>query len=71
MNYASDCNSEKLSRFKIKFVSENKLKIQNEIISQKNKDIKYSIYYARKIQQSILPSERHIEREIKRLNDKM
>jgi tetratricopeptide (TPR) repeat protein len=55
------------SRFKIKSVSENKLKIQNEIISQKNKDIMDSINYARKIQQSVLPQEKYIEREIKKL----
>jgi tetratricopeptide (TPR) repeat protein len=54
------------SRFKIKAESESKLKIQNEIISQKNKDITDSITYARKIQQSILPSERFIGKEMKR-----
>ncbi|MBK7668779.1 MAG: tetratricopeptide repeat protein [Sphingobacteriaceae bacterium] len=53
------------SRFKIKSVSESKLKIQNDIISQKNKDITDSINYARKIQQSALPQEKYIERELK------
>lgn len=58
------------SRFKIKSVSESKLKIQNDIITQKNKDITDSINYARKIQQSVLPSERYLEKEIKRLGKK-
>lgn len=55
------------SRFKIKSVSEAKLKIQNDIITQKNKDITDSINYARKIQQSVLPQEKYIERELKKL----
>jgi tetratricopeptide (TPR) repeat protein len=55
------------SRFKIKAESESKLKVQNDIISQKNKDITDSILYARKIQQSILPSEKRFEKEMKRL----
>lgn len=57
------------SRFKIKSVSEAKLKIQNDIITQKNKDITDSINYARKIQQSVLPQEKYIEREIKKLKN--
>lgn len=44
------------SRFKIKALSEKKLKQQNEIISQKNKDITDSINYSRKIQDAILPA---------------
>lgn len=55
------------SRFKIKAESESKLKVQNEIISQKNKDITDSINYARKIQQSVLPTEKFIGKEMKRL----
>lgn len=55
------------SRFKIKSDSEKKLKFQNEIISQKNKDITDSILYARKIQRSILPTEKLLEKEMKRL----
>lgn len=49
------------SRFKIKAVSEKKLKLQNEIISQKNKDITDSIHYSRKIQDAILPSDQNIK----------
>lgn len=56
------------SRFKIKAESEKKLKIQNEIIGQKNKDITDSIEYAKKIQLSILPSDKYIEKETRRLN---
>lgn len=48
------------SRFKIKAESEKKLKQQNEIISQKNKDITDSINYSRKIQDAILPSQKNI-----------
>jgi serine phosphatase RsbU (regulator of sigma subunit) len=48
------------SRFKIKSESEKKLKSQNEIIGQKNKDITDSINYSRKIQDAILPSEKNI-----------
>jgi phosphoserine phosphatase RsbU/P len=48
------------SRFKIKAESEKKLKVQNEIISQKNKDITDSINYSRKIQDAILPSQKSI-----------
>lgn len=43
---------------------------QKKIIEQKNKEITDSINYAYKIQQSILPNERYIEREIKRLIEK-
>jgi tetratricopeptide (TPR) repeat protein len=57
------------SRFKIKAESEKKLQLQNHVISQKNKDITDSITYARKIQRSILPSERFIGKEMKRLRD--
>lgn len=57
------------SRFKIKSESERKLKIQNDIITQKNKDITDSINYARKIQQSILPNEKYFTREMRRLRN--
>jgi tetratricopeptide (TPR) repeat protein len=57
------------SRFKIKAESERRLRMQNEVITQKNKDITDSINYAHKIQLSILPSEKFIEKEIKRLKD--
>lgn len=50
------------SRFKI-------TKKQKLIIEEKNKEITDSINYAKKIQRSILPSERFISREIKRLKD--
>ena len=41
---------------------------QNEIINQKQKEILDSIYYARRIQQSILPSEKQIDKNLKRIN---
>lgn len=48
------------SRFKL-------TKKQKHIIEQKNKEITDSINYAKKIQQSILPSEKYFNKEIKRL----
>jgi tetratricopeptide (TPR) repeat protein len=51
------------SRFKI-------TKKQKLIIERKNKEITDSINYAKKIQQSIQPSEKFIEKEITRLKDK-
>ncbi len=51
------------SRFKL-------TKKQKIIIEEKNKEITDSINYARKIQQSILPSEKYFQKEIGRLKDK-
>jgi tetratricopeptide (TPR) repeat protein len=45
-------------------------KKQKVIIEQKNKEITDSINYAKKIQQSILPTEKYLDKEIKRLRDK-
>jgi tetratricopeptide (TPR) repeat protein len=41
---------------------------QKKIIEHKNKEITDSINYARKIQQSILPNESYIEKELNKLN---
>lgn len=43
---------------------------QKRIIEQKNREITDSINYARKIQQSILPNEKYIEKELNKLNTK-
>ena len=51
------------SRFKL-------TKKQKLIIEEKNKEITDSITYAKKIQNSILPNESYITREMKRLNEK-
>jgi tetratricopeptide (TPR) repeat protein len=51
------------SRFKL-------TKKQKIIIEHKNKEITDSINYARKIQQSILPNEKYIEKELNKLNKK-
>ena len=40
---------------------------QKEIIEEKNKDITASITYAKRIQQSLLPTEKYIDKNIKRL----
>jgi tetratricopeptide (TPR) repeat protein len=45
------------------------LKKANDIIAQKNKDITDSINYARRIQQSQMPTEKYIERSLKKLNN--
>lgn len=42
---------------------------QKKIIQDKNKDITNSIYYAKRIQQSQLPTEKYIEKELKRLKN--
>jgi len=51
------------SRFKL-------TKKQKLIIEAKNKEITDSINYAKKIQRSILPTEKYFDKEIKRLRDK-
>lgn len=43
---------------------------QKEIIEEKQKEILDSIHYARRIQTSLLPTEKYIDRNIKRLKDK-
>ena len=40
---------------------------QKNIIEEKNKDITASIQYAKRIQQSLLPTEKYIARNMKRL----
>jgi hypothetical protein len=40
---------------------------QKEIIEEKNKDITASITYAKRIQQSLMPTEKYIDKNIKRL----
>ncbi|MEW6468321.1 MAG: hypothetical protein AB1458_05315 [Bacteroidota bacterium] len=47
---------------------ESKLLQTNDEITQKNKDITDSIRYARRIQQSLLPSDNYIEKNLNRLN---
>lgn len=41
---------------------------KNELIETKNKEILDSIHYAKRIQDSLLPTEKYIERNIKKLN---
>jgi tetratricopeptide (TPR) repeat protein len=43
---------------------------QKEIIEAKQKEILDSIHYAKRIQQSLLPTEKYIERNLNRLNNK-
>lgn len=46
------------------------IEFQKEEIMQKNKDITDSIHYASKIQNSLMPTEKYIDKSIKRLSDK-
>lgn len=62
------------SIFFIFFKNENisfqkKVVMQKEIIEEKNKDITASITYAKRIQQSLLPTDRYIEKNMNRLRD--
>lgn len=41
---------------------------QKQIIDEKNKDIIDSIHYARRIQNSLLPTEKYLQRNLERLN---
>ncbi|MBA2610932.1 MAG: tetratricopeptide repeat protein [Bacteroidetes bacterium] len=43
---------------------------QKDIIEEKNKDILASIHYAKRIQQSLLPTQKYIERNLSQLNKK-
>lgn len=43
---------------------------QRDIIGEKQKEILDSIYYARRIQQSLMPTDKYIDKNLKRLNKK-
>ncbi len=43
---------------------------QKKLVEEKQKEVLDSIYYAKRIQQSLLPTEKYIERSLKRLKDK-
>ena len=44
---------------------------KNQIIEQKNKDILDSIHYAKRIQQSLMPNEKYLDRIFKKLKGGM
>jgi len=48
-----------------------KVEIQKELLEEKQKEILDSIHYAKRIQDSLLPSEKNIERTLKRLTGKV
>jgi len=58
------------SRFKITKKQKSIIEIQKGIVDDKNKEITDSINYAKRIQNSLLPTEKYIEKTIKRLNKK-
>lgn len=51
-------------------VKNSNLESAYEIIEEKNKDILDSIHYAKRIQQSLLPTEKYIDKSLKRLREK-
>lgn len=51
-----------LNRYRIKNQAAEALQLQNRIIEEKQKEILDSIHYAKRIQQSLLPSDKYIER---------
>jgi len=58
------------NRYRIKTHSEVALTLKNQIIEQKQKEILDSIHYAKRIQESLLPSEKYLERIITQLKKK-
>ena len=66
-----------LNRFRVtkkqKIIIESQKEIveeQKKIVEEKNKDITDSIYYARRIQRALLPTEKYIERTLGRIKNK-
>jgi len=58
------------NRYRIKTQSAEELTYKNLIIEAKQKEILDSIHYAKRIQQSLLPSEKYIERVLSKNNTK-
>ena len=63
-----------LNRFRVtkkqKIIIESQKEIveeQKKIVEEKNKDITDSIYYARRIQRALLPTEKYITKNLNRL----
>lgn len=52
------------------FIGYRRKKRDKEIIEEKQREILDSIHYAKKIQRSLLPTEKYIEKAMKKLNDK-
>jgi tetratricopeptide (TPR) repeat protein len=48
-------------------IQNEKIELQKAILEEKNKEIIDSIYYASRIQQSLLPTEKYIDKNLKRL----
>lgn len=59
-----------LNRYRIKTQAARVLQMQNQIIEEKQKEILDSIHYAKRIQQSLLPSEKYIERVLSKQRTK-
>lgn len=48
---------------------EKELEEKNDLITEKNKEITDSIKYAKRIQQTLMPTDKHIEKNLKRLKE--
>jgi len=59
-----------LNRYRVKKKSEKELQRKNEIIEEKNKSITDSINYASRIQHSLMPNEKFIQKTLDRLKKK-
>lgn len=49
----------------------NEIEMQKNMVEAKQKEILDSIHYAKRIQRSLLPSERYIERQLKKFYEGM
>lgn len=56
------------NRYRIKQKANKQLETAYHLIEEKNKDITASINYAKRIQQSLLPTEKYIQRTLNRLD---
>lgn len=58
------------NRYRIKTHAAESLEMKNRIIEAKQKEILDSIHYAKRIQESLLPNEKYIDRALQKINQK-
>ena len=58
-----------LNRFRVTSRQKKIIEEKNKIVEKKQKEILDSIHYAKRIQQSLLPTEKYIVKNLKRLKD--
>ena len=56
------------NRFRATQKQKNIIEVQKQIVDEKQKAVLDSIYYAKRIQQSLLPTEKYINKSLGRLN---